>query len=63
MFLKTLQSQYKIESYKQVSTNNPTMVFVSLIGKYIYVPRLPALETAFLYLCTANYQTKVFVIN
>ena len=24
MFLKTLQSQYKIESYKEVSTNNPT---------------------------------------
>ena len=24
MFFKTLQSQYKIESYKQVSTNNPT---------------------------------------
>ena len=42
------------------------MVIVSLIGKCIFVPKLPALETAFLYLCTAYLQRlleKKIVIN
>ena len=56
------------QSYKQeMGSFGPTlMVIVSLIGKCIFVLKLPALETAFLLLCTTYKQRlleKKIVIN